>query len=205
MSTTSLAIALAIALIAVVATALFLRRRWLKQLATQRPQQRYCPNCRCKLKERQIGGKKKLACPRCQYVFWNNPLVVAVGIVPSTDGKGVLLGKRSIPPGLGDYGLLGGFLEPGEGPEQGVVREAFEESGLKVEVVRLLWIIALPKINQILIFYICKAVGGTLTVSDETSEVAYFPCDHLPTNIAFLTHQQAIDMYLQQRDKTGAK
>jgi ADP-ribose pyrophosphatase YjhB (NUDIX family) len=177
----------------------YFRRRWLKQLATSRPQMRYCPNCRCKLKEREIGGKMKLACPRCQYVFWNNPLVVSVGVVPSPDGKGMLLIKRAIPPKIGMYALAGGFLEPKEDPEQGVIREVFEESGLRVRVVRLLWMVGLPSANEILVFYLCEVVGGELTKSEETSEVTYFPFDQLPKDIAFPTHEQAIQMYLKQR------
>jgi ADP-ribose pyrophosphatase YjhB (NUDIX family) len=177
----------------------YFRRRWLKKLATSKPQMRYCPNCRCKLKEREIGGKMKLACPRCQYVFWNNPLVVSIGVVPSPDGKGMLLIKRAIPPKIGMYALAGGFLEPKEDPEQGVVREVFEESGLRVRVIRLLWMVGLPNANEILVFYLCEAVGGELTKSEETSEVAYFPFDQLPTDIAFPTHEQAIQMYLKQR------
>jgi ADP-ribose pyrophosphatase YjhB (NUDIX family) len=177
----------------------YFRRRWLKKLATNRPQMRYCPNCRCKLKEREIGGKMKLACPRCQYVFWNNPLVVSIGVVPSPDGKGMLLIKRAIPPKIGMYALAGGFLEPKEDPEQGVVREVFEESGLRVRVIRLLWMVGLPNANEILVFYLCEAVGGELTKSEETSEVAYFPFDQLPKDIAFPTHEQAIQMYLKQR------
>jgi ADP-ribose pyrophosphatase YjhB (NUDIX family) len=177
----------------------YCRSRWLKQLATGKVQMRYCPNCRCKLKEREIGGKVKLACPRCPYVFWNNPLVVSIGVVPSPDGKGMLLIKRAIPPKIGMYALAGGFLEPREDPEQGVVREVWEESGLRVRVVRLLWMVGLPSANEILVFYECAVVGGELRKSEETSEVTYFPFDQLPKDIAFPTHEQAIQMYLKQR------
>lgn len=177
----------------------YLRRRWLKNLANAKIQIRYCPNCRCKLKEREIGGKMKLACPRCPYVFWNNPLVVSIGIVPSPDGKGMLMIKRAIPPKIGMYALAGGFLEPREDPEQGVVREVFEESGLRVRVIRLLWMVGLPQANEILVFFLCEVVGGELTKSEETSEVAFFPNDQLPADIAFPTHEQAIRMYLDQR------
>ena len=59
--------------------------------------------------------------------------------------------------------------------------------------------VGLPNANEILVFYLCEVVGGELTKSEETSEVTYFPFDQLPKDIAFPTHEQAIQMYLKQR------
>ena len=57
------------------------RAEWAK-LKTDRPQFKHCPSCRSKLAEREIDGKKRLACTYCTYVYWNNPLPVTASIVP---------------------------------------------------------------------------------------------------------------------------
>jgi ADP-ribose pyrophosphatase YjhB (NUDIX family) len=162
------------------------------------PQFRFCPNCRATLHERDIDGKRRMACPICQFVHWNNPIPVASVLVPSADGKGVCLIKRSIPPKVGDYALPGGFLEPGEDPAEGGKREVKEETGLDVEIVRLLSMVAIPRANQILIFYLAKPTSQTPTTSNETSEVAFYPWDQLPANIAFPIHKSVIDGWIAE-------
>ena len=56
---------------------------------------------------------------------------VSIVAVLSRDGNRVLLGRQKrFPPDL--YSCLAGFLEPGESLEDGVRREVWEESGIKV-------------------------------------------------------------------------
>lgn len=59
----------------------------------------------------------------------SDPTMIAA--VVSADGKKMLLGRQKRwPPGF--YSTLAGFLEPGESVEEGVRREVWEESGVKV-------------------------------------------------------------------------
>jgi ADP-ribose pyrophosphatase YjhB (NUDIX family) len=52
------------------------------------------------------------------------------------DGTGrVLLIRRGRAPSIGSWTLPGGRLEPGESPEQAVLRELREETGLRARVV----------------------------------------------------------------------
>src|SRR5690242_939080 len=46
----------------------------------------------------------------------------------------------------GQWALLGGILEPGEEPADGVAREVLEESGVRVEPVRLTGVYTTPVI-----------------------------------------------------------
>ena len=93
--------------------------------------------------------------------------------------KQILLGKttyqRTHP-----WGLLGGGLNLGEDPEQGVVREMLEETGLKVEVKKLIMAKNSRARDQIGLFYLCELQDGEFCPSDEISEIAYFDVDHLP-------------------------
>jgi 8-oxo-dGTP pyrophosphatase MutT (NUDIX family) len=77
------------------------------------------------------------------------------------------------------WGLPGGSLEYGEHPEEAVIREVWEETGLHVCIEKLLLINSwLP--DRVGMFYLCRIVDGTFHASDEVSEFAYFSLDNLP-------------------------
>ncbi|MCK4335657.1 MAG: NUDIX hydrolase, partial [Candidatus Aenigmarchaeota archaeon] len=50
----------------------------------------------------------------------------------------VVLVKRKFDPFAGYYALPGGFVEYGETAEEACVREALEETGLKVEIEKII-------------------------------------------------------------------
>jgi acetyl-CoA carboxylase carboxyl transferase subunit beta len=64
----------------------------------------------------------------------------AGAVVVGTDGR-VLLVRRGRAPAKGDWSLPGGKLEPGESPEEAVVREVREETGLAVHVIEAIAIV----------------------------------------------------------------
>ncbi len=77
------------------------------------------------------------------------------------------------------WGLPGGALEYGEHPEAAVVREVWEETGLKVEIEKFLLVNSwLP--DRVGLYYLCRVTDGTFTPSDEVSEFGYFSVDALP-------------------------
>lgn len=77
------------------------------------------------------------------------------------------------------WGLPGGGLEYGEHPEEGVMREVWEETGLDISIEKLLLVNSwLP--DRVGLYYLCSITGGKLTPSDEVSEFAYFSLDNLP-------------------------
>ena len=77
------------------------------------------------------------------------------------------------------WGLPGGGLEYGEQPEEAVVREMWEETGLEICIEKLLlagsW---LP--DRLGFYYLCRITGGTFHSSEEVSEFAYYSMDNLP-------------------------
>ena len=77
------------------------------------------------------------------------------------------------------WGLPGGGLDYDEQPEDAVVRELFEETGLTIEIEKFLfvktWIPA-----RIGLYYLCKIKSGEFNPSDEVSEIGYFSKENLP-------------------------
>ena len=67
--------------------------------------------------------------------------IVAAGAVVVDPAGRVLLVRRGRPPSAGEWSLPGGRVEPGEAPEDAVVREVREEASLDVRVVAHLGVV----------------------------------------------------------------
>lgn len=80
------------------------------------------------------------------------------------------------------WNLPGWALEDKEAPWQGIIREAKEETGLDIEVVRLIGIYSKQDKNEIVFSFECKVIGGEITLNEEAKEIKYFSIDALPKN-----------------------
>ncbi|WP_243438194.1 NAD(+) diphosphatase [Fundidesulfovibrio soli] len=92
---------------------------------------RYCGRCAAPMRPK--ADERALACPECGVVKYPNihPVII-VGIV---DGESLLLVKTARGE-YRNYGLVAGFVEPGETLEAALAREVMEEVGLKVANLR---------------------------------------------------------------------
>lgn len=70
-------------------------------------------------------------------------VLAASAVVVDADGR-VLLVKRGEEPEKGRWSVPGGRVDPGETLAQAAVREAFEETGLQVQIIRELWVANVP-------------------------------------------------------------
>lgn len=96
---------------------------------------------------------ERLACTQCDFVHYDNPTPVVAAIVER--GEDVVL-VRSIGWPEEWFGLVTGFLEQGEHPASGVVREVVEELGVSLEEVTLGELVGLfnfERMNQLIIAY----------------------------------------------------
>ncbi len=137
------------------------------------PEIKYCSYCGAPLATKNIQGIDRLACSAdsCEYVFWDNPLPVLTAIIEH-EGNILLARNKAWPEKM--FGLITGFLEKGETPEQGVAREVKEETGLDSQAVEFVGIYPFLPRNQLLIAYHIKATGS-ITMGEELSEIKAIP------------------------------
>jgi NAD+ diphosphatase len=128
---------------------------------------KFCPQCASPLEERDLTGRQRLACSGgCGYVFYNNPLPVVAALVEH-EGKILLARGKGWPAGM--FGLITGFLERDESPEEGVLRELTEETGLTGEIAGLIGVYPFPQRNELIVAYHVRATG-TVSLSEELEE-----------------------------------
>jgi 8-oxo-dGTP diphosphatase len=153
----------------------------------------FCACCGGPMTLRTMDHRERAVCERCGHVAYRNP-VPAAGVVLVEEGQ-VLMVRRKFEPRAGLWTLPAGFVEYDEHVEMCAVREAFEETGLKVEVTRLFGAYMAmddPRVQVVLLLYLARRAGGELQPGDDASEAAFFPLNALPAEIAFLAHEQAL-------------
>lgn len=85
-------------------------------------------------------------------------------------------------PDLDVWNLPGGGMEPGELPTETAVRETHEETGLRVEIERLVGVYSKPKKNDLVFVFTAQISAGMLTLNPEADQLQYFSLDALPAN-----------------------
>jgi ADP-ribose pyrophosphatase YjhB (NUDIX family) len=159
---------------------------------------RFCPQCGGPLAERLLKPTepKRLVCTVCGFVFYIDPKLAVLALVPYQEG--LVLVRRSIEPGAGLWVLPGGFVDLGETVEEAVVREAFEEASLIVRVVRLQNVYSYRHSRTVLLAFETEYVTGALAPGDEESEARAFAPHQIPWGeIAFSSSRDALREYLK--------
>ena len=83
---------------------------------------------------------------------------------------------------LNMWNLPGGGVESGELPTEAAVRETREETGLDIEIERLVGVYGKPYQDDLVFVFTAKIVGGQLTLTDEADECRYFALRDFPAN-----------------------
>lgn len=80
--------------------------------------------------------------------------------------------------------LPGGGIEEGESPEHAALREAEEETGLKLRIERkIAFYIPANRITRPTHFYECSIVEGTPQIGPETRLIGFFPLGDFPKTL----------------------
>ncbi|HYA12469.1 MAG TPA: NUDIX hydrolase [Thermodesulfovibrionales bacterium] len=126
-----------------------------------------------------------------------NP-IPTVDIIIKLKG-GIILIKRKNPPE--GWALPGGFVDYGEDLETAAVREAKEETGLDIKLIRQFHTYSDPerdpRHHTITTVYVAKAQGNAIA-GDDAKEVGIFEKETLPKQIAF-DHRDVLDDYFRGR------
>lgn len=116
------------------------------------------------------------------------PLLAADAIIELRDRPGrpiVLIERRNPPAG---WAIPGGFVDLGERVEQAAVREALEETGLRVTLKALLGLYSDPardpRGHTVTACYVAEAVGEPRAL-DDALNLGVFDIDRLPGTLAF--------------------
>lgn len=126
------------------------------------------------------------------------PRVGANAIIFDEAGK-ILLTRRA---DNGQWCLPGGHTDLGETLAETAIRETLEETGLHVEVKRLIGVYSAPypngfilnDTNQVVVAsFLCRVIGGELCLSDETTDIGYFSTDQLPEPMLSIHRQRIAD------------
>jgi 8-oxo-dGTP diphosphatase len=125
------------------------------------------------------------------------PAVAVDGILIINDN--ITLVKRKNEPFKGYLALPGGFVEYGETMESAVVREIFEETGIKARVTKLLNVYSDPSRDPrghvISAVYALEAIGGSLKAGDDADSVLLLSRDQIPV-LAF-DHNKIIENFFK--------
>ena len=107
-------------------------------------------------------------------------------VIQRRDGSMILI-KRRNPPYRELYALPGGFVEEGETVEAAAIREAEEETGLKVKLTNLVGAYSDPnrdpRGHTVSIAYLAQELGGTLHPATDAAEAKSFKIP--PSKLAF--------------------
>lgn len=159
--------------------------------------QHYCTQCG-KPMTRMIppeDNRERDCCTHCGAVHYRNPLLV-VGTVAIYDNK-VLLCKRAIEPRYNKWTLPAGFMELNESTADGALRETLEEAGAQVELGPLLTVLDVPKVSQVHMYYLAKAISPDLDPGEESLDAAYFSLDEIPWDeLSFTTVAETLKCYI---------
>lgn len=132
---------------------------------------KFCPQCAAPLISAEVDGCPRLKCPACNFVYWDNPIPVVAAIVEH-EGRIILTRSKGWPEKW--LGVVAGFLEKGETPETGALREVKEELGLEGEIVSFIGHYPFDLRNQIIFAYHIRA-EGEIKLGEELESIKALP------------------------------
>jgi 8-oxo-dGTP diphosphatase len=134
-----------------------------------------------------------------------SPALTVDIIIIRKDGSIVLI-KRRNHPFQGEWAIPGGFVEYGEKVETAATREAKEETGIDVELTKIVGVYSDPsrdpRGHTVSICFLAREVGGELKADTDAKEARSFYPSSLPRRLAFDHEQMLADASIKTRHES---
>lgn len=140
-----------------------------------------------------------LICPSCaaSVTAYRNP-IPTVDIIIEIGQRIVLIERSNEPKG---WALPGGFVDYGEKLEDAAIREAFEETSIRISDLKLLGCYSDPdrdsRQHNISTVFVAKGAGLPVAGDDATNATLFHP-DNVPQNLCF-DHGLIIHDYIEKK------
>jgi ADP-ribose pyrophosphatase YjhB (NUDIX family) len=163
---------------------------------------KFCIQCANQIEQKNIDGVNRLVCGQCGWILYDNPLPVASAICCNQNNE-LLVIQRGIEPNKGKWSIPGGFMEQGETPEEGCLRELYEETGIAGEIISNVgtgYCDSKMYGGIIFLYYAVKATTKDIVISDEVMQAKFMKYEEVDI-IYSDTHKQFIkQFYLTLKD-----
>lgn len=113
----------------------------------------------------------------------------AFAIIFNENGQVLLSHRRD----MDAWNLPGGGVESLEMPDEAVIREVKEETGLDICIERLVGVYGKVLKDDLVFAFTCRVVSGELTLTDEADQHAYFAVEQIPVNTPPKQVERVID------------
>ncbi len=161
----------------------------------------FCPICAERLDKAMIDGRERMFCPSCRWVHYVNPLPVAVAYTVNAKDE-LLVIRRAHEPAFNEWALPGGFLETGEEPHEGCLRELMEETSLEGKVDSLIGVyhrdVELYG-SLLVVAYRVRVDNDAITINHELLDAGFYTPDLIPEVRIPLHRQIIVDANKTQR------
>lgn len=147
--------------------------------------------------------EKNKRCPTCGRDGYHSPSVTvdAVAARETENGLELLMIERGPDPAIweGKWAFPGGFVDYGEDPEDAVLRELQEETGIEGQNPRVLHVLGAPgrdpRKHCVGLFYLVDAdIDTEPRGADDAVSAAWVPIDELTKDTVAADHLDIVDM-----------
>lgn len=132
------------------------------------------------------------------------PSVAVDGII--VDGDSIVFIRRGKPPFKGELALPGGFVEYNETTEHAIIREMFEELGIKTRIKQLIGVYSNPdrdpRHHTISVVYELKPLSKKYKAGDDAAEIKKLPIKNFNKNfldVFAFDHKKIIFEFLKEK------
>lgn len=158
---------------------------------------KYCPRCAERFIFKERGGRKRLYCNKCGFIYYRNPYPGVVVLIEK-NGK-VLLCKRDHTSYMGEkWCLPGGFVEFDEDFLSAACRETKEETGINIEIRSIISVVTnyfTSDLHTLVVVLSARVVSGELCAGDDIIALDWLPLSGPFPEMAFDADVHIIERY----------